>query len=93
LLDYLGAQTLILTGLAGNICVLFSANDAYMRDFKVVVPRDCIASNTQAENEGALQVMQRVLKADTRSSDEIELKSLVEAGDQSAQEQLVVSES
>ena len=28
----LGADTVILTGMAGNICVLFSANDAYMRD-------------------------------------------------------------
>ena len=28
LLTYLGARTLILTGMAGNICILFSANDA-----------------------------------------------------------------
>ncbi len=33
LLQYLGAKRLILTGVAGNICILFSANDAYMRDF------------------------------------------------------------
>src|SRR4051812_9225116 len=32
LLEYLGAKTLILTGIAGNICVLFTANDAYLRD-------------------------------------------------------------
>jgi nicotinamidase-related amidase len=32
LLTYLGARTLVLTGVAGNICVLFTANDAYMRD-------------------------------------------------------------
>ena len=31
LLQALGVHTLILTGLAGNICVLFTANDAYMR--------------------------------------------------------------
>jgi nicotinamidase-related amidase len=30
LLDYLKCKTLILTGLAGNICILFTANDAYM---------------------------------------------------------------
>ena len=45
LLDYLGAKTLILTGVAGNICILFTANDAYMRDFHLVVPVDCVASN------------------------------------------------
>src|SRR5438477_524481 len=38
LLAYLGARTLILTGIAGNICILFSANDAYMRDYTLVVP-------------------------------------------------------
>ncbi|HEX8464683.1 MAG TPA: isochorismatase family cysteine hydrolase, partial [Abditibacterium sp.] len=92
LLDYLGAQTLILTGLAGNICVLFSANDAYMRDFKVVVPRDCLASNTRAENDGALRVMQHVLKADTRHSSEIDLEALIEAANRNAQEQVITSE-
>jgi nicotinamidase-related amidase len=43
LLAYLGARTLILTGVAGNICVFFTANDAYMRDFGLVVPSDCLA--------------------------------------------------
>ena len=38
LLGFLGSRTLILTGVAGNICVLFTANDAYMRDYKLVVP-------------------------------------------------------
>jgi nicotinamidase-related amidase len=39
LLRYLETQTLILTGIAGNFCVLFTANDAYMRDFNLFVPR------------------------------------------------------
>jgi nicotinamidase-related amidase len=68
LLDYLGAKTLILTGLAANICVLFTANDAYMRDFQLIVPQDCVASNTQEDNRYALQQMHTVLKADTRRS-------------------------
>ena len=37
LLQYLGAHTLILTGVAGNICVLFTASDAYMRDYRLVI--------------------------------------------------------
>ena len=41
LLRYLETQTLILTGIAGNFCVLFTANDAYMRDFNLFVPLDC----------------------------------------------------
>ncbi len=54
LLDYLQVKTLILAGVAGNICVLFTANDAYMRDFHLVVPRDAVASNTEDENLYAL---------------------------------------
>ncbi len=55
LLDYLRVETVILTGIAANICVLFTANDAYMRDFHVVVPRDCVASNTEEVNRHALE--------------------------------------
>ena len=53
-------KTLILTGIAGNNCVLFSANDAYMRDFKLFIPSDCVASNTERENHYALQLMKKV---------------------------------
>jgi nicotinamidase-related amidase len=73
LLDYLQVKTVILTGMAGNICVLFTANDAYQRDLGLVVPRDCLASNTPEENETALRQMAQVLGADTRASTEIEL--------------------
>lgn len=74
LLDYLQCKTLILTGVAGNICVLFTANDAYMRDFKLIVPADCSASNTIVENEHALDQMKRVLKADITPSTELQLQ-------------------
>ena len=77
LLEYLGVKTLILAGLAGNICVLFTANDAYMRDFDLVVPADCVASNTEAENRHALEQMASVLKADVRPSGEIDLEALM----------------
>jgi nicotinamidase-related amidase len=68
LLKYLGVTTLILTGMAGDICVLFSANDAYMRDFRIVVPADCTASEDPQHNRHALLLMQRVLKADLTPS-------------------------
>ena len=72
LLGYLGASTLILTGIAADICVLFSANDAYMRDFKIVIPSDCVASQEANANHQALMLMQRVLKANTSPSSELE---------------------
>jgi nicotinamidase-related amidase len=76
LLRYLGAKTLILTGVAGDICVLFTANDAYMREYRVVVPSDCIASEDAEQNRQALLLMQRVLKADIRDSSELDLVAL-----------------
>ena len=67
LLRYLGARTLILTGMAGNICVLFTANDAYMRDFRLVVPSDCVASETADDNRRALATMRHLLRADVEA--------------------------
>jgi len=72
LLDYLKVKTVVLTGIAGNICVLLTANDAYMRDFDLVVPCDAVASNTEEENRYALEQIRVVLKADTRRADEVD---------------------
>lgn len=71
LLEYLAVKTVILTGMAANVCVLFTANDAYMRDFHLVIPEDCVASNSVEENRHALEQMHRFLKADIRPSHEI----------------------
>jgi nicotinamidase-related amidase len=71
LLRYLGSRKLVLTGIAGNFCVLFTANDAYMRDYDLIVPSDCTASNTAEENRQALALMRKFLKADTRPSTKV----------------------
>jgi len=76
LLEHLAAKNLILTGIAGNNCVLFTANDAYMHDFKLFVPSDCVVSNTEEENLHALKQMQTVLKADTTPGAELDLKAM-----------------
>src|SRR2546423_4398604 len=68
LLRYLGVRRLIITAIAGNFCVLFTANDAYIRDYELAVPSDCVISNTVKENKEALQLMKRYLKADIRLS-------------------------
>jgi nicotinamidase-related amidase len=67
----LGVRRVILTGIAGNICVLFTANDAYMRGLKIYAPIDCIVSNTARENQYALAQIHTVLKGNTTSSDTI----------------------
>ena len=74
LLQYLGAKKLIITGIAGNYCVLFTANDAYMRDYQLVVPSDCTASNTTGENRQALKLMKNYLKADVRPSGKVQFR-------------------
>jgi nicotinamidase-related amidase len=76
LLEYLGAKTVILTGIAANICVLFTANDAYMRDLHLIVPSDCVASNSEEENRYALEQMRLVLKADVRPAKEVSFETL-----------------
>jgi nicotinamidase-related amidase len=66
LLRELQVTHVTLAGIAGNICVLFTANDAHMREFSVNVPRNCIASNSEDENEQALNLMEVVLSANTK---------------------------
>lgn len=71
LLQYLNVKKLIIGGFAGNICVLFTANDAYMREYKLFVPADCSASNTMTENEQAMKQMKSVLKANIEDADKL----------------------
>ena len=68
LLRYLKVGRVIITGIAGDNCVLFTAADAYMREFDVAVPADCIVSLDAASNRSALQHMRVTLKADIQSS-------------------------
>ncbi len=77
LLQHLHAKTLILTGFAGEICVLFTANDAYMRGYSIVVPSDCIASESQCYHQDALELMQRGLKAETGAARDLDLAALL----------------
>jgi nicotinamidase-related amidase len=68
LLAALHIRRVILTGIAGNICVLFTANDAYMRGLKIFAPSDCIVSNTPEENEHVLKQIETVLKGNLTTS-------------------------
>lgn len=68
LLYSLNIKELVITGIAGNICVLFTANDAYMREYRITVPSNCIASNTEEDNDFALRMMKHILKASIMES-------------------------
>jgi len=75
LLETLRIRRVILTGMAGNICVLFTANDAYMREYKIIAPADCIVSNTAADNDHALRQIKTVLKGDIAVSERLRFHS------------------
>jgi nicotinamidase-related amidase len=64
------------TGMATDVCVLFTAADAYMRDYQLIVPRDCVAALSPPLHRSALKQMQHVLKADVVTSASIDLGRL-----------------
>lgn len=72
LLEELEAENIILTGVSTDICVSFTATDAYMRGYNIFVPEDCVAAVDPKESEHALKYIERVLKASTRPSAEID---------------------
>ncbi|WP_082542281.1 MULTISPECIES: cysteine hydrolase family protein [unclassified Rhizobacter] len=63
LLRQVRCKRLIVTGLAADSCVLFTAMDAYVRGYELWVPSDCVASETAEAASYALGHMERVLKA------------------------------
>lgn len=75
LLEDLGVKTLVLTGILTDSCVLFSANDAYLRGYKIIVPEDCVASIEAGQAEQALDYMRRTLKADTQRGADLRFPS------------------
>lgn len=76
LLAHLGCRRLILTGVAVDACVQFTAQDAYLRDYELFVPSDCVASFSEAATEASLAYMARVMDADTRPSTALDLDAL-----------------
>jgi len=65
LLHELGKTRLIVAGIAGDICILFTAKDAYMYKYDMHIPENCMASEDKDGNDYALYLMQSVMKAKT----------------------------
>ena len=79
LLPKIGASRLILTGIAADICVLFTAADAHMREYELWVPRDTVASNSRERTDWALDIMHKSMHAETRPTTELALGDWVAA--------------
>ena len=66
-----GIKTLIIAGVATNICVMHAAIDAYLRGYEILVPEDCVAALTDYEQEYGLRHIKSVLKGTITSSGNI----------------------
>ena len=66
LLHDLGKTHLVMAGIAGDICILFTAKDAYMYQFDMHIPENCMASEEKETNNYALYLMRSVMKANIK---------------------------
>jgi len=68
LLERLGTSKVIVTGLTSHQCVLFTAMDAHVREYQLIVPSDCICAGAAADTKHALYVLAHALNAKVGSS-------------------------
>jgi nicotinamidase-related amidase len=68
LLLYVRARRLVLAGFTTDQCILFTASDAFLRDYELFVPADCTDSVAPQDAAPALRLMRDRLHAHTESS-------------------------
>jgi nicotinamidase-related amidase len=68
-LRQLETERLILTGQVTEQCILYTALDAYVRHFPVVVPRDGVAHIDADLGKAALRMMERNMRAEIVSAE------------------------
>jgi nicotinamidase-related amidase len=73
LLPKLGVSRIVLTGVAADICILFTAADAHMREYDVWAPSNAVASEDGRRAEWALDIMRKSMGAETRPTGELSL--------------------
>ena len=76
LLSSLEVSDVVIVGVTTDICVLFTAHDAYMRGYRVKVPSDCSAAVEEKHHSQSLRLLKRIADADTRPSAEIDVEQL-----------------
>ncbi|HJV40534.1 isochorismatase family cysteine hydrolase [Caulobacter sp.] len=77
LLPQLGVDRLVLTGVATDICVLFTAADAYMREYGVWTPHDAVASDDPQRATWALEMMRNSMGARTDATGDLTLEDWI----------------
>lgn len=71
LLQHLGTKKLILSGIATNLCVFFSAHDAHMYEYKLTVLSDCCCAESDTDHDLALRQLQQFLRVRVCRGDEV----------------------
>jgi nicotinamidase-related amidase len=66
LLDEIGAEDLVICGLATDICVQLTAMDAFLREYRTWVPSDCTAAESQQAWKASLSYMADILRCDVK---------------------------
>jgi nicotinamidase-related amidase len=70
LLRNLGVETLLVTGVDSNVCVMWTVGDAFQRDYHVRVIEDCVAGSNPEEHEAALLIMRTLVSGGQRVTSE-----------------------
>ncbi len=77
LLQYIGVETLIVTGISSNSCILLTASDAYVRDYKLFIPADCVAGQEDDQHRKSLDLMKCNFAANIDDAATLNLRKLV----------------
>ncbi len=77
LLQYIGVEKLIIAGISSNSCILLTASDAYVRDYKLFIPSDCVAGQNAEEHRRSLELMKSNFAANVDESARLDLRGLV----------------
>lgn len=74
LLPRLGVSRLILTGIAADVCVLFTAADAHMREYSLWVPRDAMVGTHPERKAWVIDILGKSMNAETAPTSKMTLQ-------------------
>jgi nicotinamidase-related amidase len=76
ILSYIGAKNMIVAGITTNACVMLMAGGLYVREYRIFVPRDCVAALNHRDHRTSLKIMETSYGADTSLSSRLALARL-----------------
>ena len=71
----MGVKKLVLTGVAAENCILFTGADAYVRNYTLIIPGDCVAAANPQHTKLSLPYFKRVMKADVRPAARVQFNA------------------